>query len=565
MSAISPSTQKEGPVPIAHWPLRGDCRDHSGHGHHGDNRGVDFAATGPDGEPNSAARFDGRRAFIEVADHPSLRLGTHTFSIAAWVHTENVIDDVLGDIASKYDAQIRRGFNFSIQNFSGVTSTQSNYRHLHFGIDQDHIEPQWTDCGRPGNNVYVCALAVCQGSLYAGTYEAGADEAGRVYRYAGGEEWIDCGAPDLCNAVLSLAVFRGQLYAGVGHYRAQGSSLEASPNTRSGGKVYRYDGGEWVDCGKLRAEEPTEGALYGEWVQNLQDWSMDDIDTVSSLAVYRDALYAMPSYHRGLYRYDGASWTDCGDPGCRLMSLGVYDGDLYAAGNEGHKRGGIYRYDGGRQWSHAGDQQGVDQVYSFAVYEGDLYAGTWPEARVFRLDGESTWTDCGRLCEELETMAMMVYNGQLYAGTLPLAEVYRYDGGTRWRSTGQLDTTPDVRYRRAWSMAVYRGKLFCGTLPSGRVYSLEAGKSATFDEELQPGWRHLAAVREHDHLKLYVDGHVVARSTSFDPAAYDLGNDRPWRIGAGAHDYFNGCIGDLRLYDRALTEAEIATLYHPST
>ena len=74
-------------------------------------------------------------------------------------------------------------------------------------------------------------------------------------------------------------------------------------------------------------------------------------------------------------------------------------------------------------------------------------------------------------------MGMMVYNGKLYAGTLPTGSVYRYDGEGEWVSTGQLDTTPDVKYRRAWTMAVYQGRLFCGTLPSGNVLSLEAGRT----------------------------------------------------------------------------------------
>ena len=63
---------------------------------------------------------------------------------------------------------------------------------------------------------------------------------------------------------------------------------------------------------------------------------------------------------------------------------------------------------------------------------------------------------------------MAVYNGKLYAGTLPLGEVYRYDGDQKWTLTGQLDTTPNVKYRRVWSMAVCQGKLFAGTLPSGQ-------------------------------------------------------------------------------------------------
>ena len=156
---------------------------------------------------------------------------------------------------------------------------------------------------------------------------------------------------------------------------------------------------------------------------------------------------------------------------------------------------------------------------------------------------------------------MMVYNGRLYAGTLPLAEVYRYDGES-WTRTGQLDATPDVRYRRAWSMAVYQGKLFCGTLPSGHVLSLEAGKCVTYDHELKPDWRHLVAVRSDDRLKLYVDGRLAATSSPFNPADYDLSNDRPLRIGFGEHDGFNGRMRDLRLYNRALSDAEVADLHN---
>ncbi len=164
-------------------------------------------------------------------------------------------------------------------------------------------------------------------------------------------------------------------------------------------------------------------------------------------------------------------------------------------------------------------------------------------------------------------MGMAVHNGKLYAGTLPLAEVYRYDGGTSWASTGRLDRTPDVRYRRAWSMAVFQGRLFCGTLPSGRVHALDAGSVVSYDHELKPGWRHLAAVREGRRLKLFVDGKLVAASSESGTrrvaAAFDLTNDRPLTIGSGAHDYFRGSLSDLRLYGRALAAAEVAALAAP--
>src|SRR5690606_33104255 len=109
------------------------------------------------------------------------------------------------------------------------------------------------------------------------------------------------------------------------------------------------------------------------------------------------------------------------------------------------------------------------QTYSFAVYYGRLYVGTWPRGRVYRFEGNNDWTDVGRLGDELEVMGMLVHNGRLIAGTLPLAEVYSYEGDTIWRKLTRLDHTPDVTYRRAWTMAEHNGKVYCSTLPSGKI------------------------------------------------------------------------------------------------
>jgi hypothetical protein len=72
------------------------------------------------------------------------------------------------------------------------------------------------------------------------------------------------------------------------------------------------------------------------------------------------------------------------------------------------------------------------------------------------------------------------------------------------------------------------------------------------------GWRHLAAVKSGGRLKLYVDGKQVATSAKFDSKRFELDSSDPLRIGFGQHDYFNGKMKDLRLYDRALSASEVA-------
>ena len=246
--------------------------------------------------------------------------------------------------------------------------------------------------------------------------------------------------------------------------------------------------------------------------------------------------------------------TSCGTPDTkRVEALTVYNGFIYATG---YDEGAVYRYDG-RQWTSLGRIEGANQTYGFAVHHGDLFVSEWPHAKVFRYRGGAQWSPAGRLGEEKETMPLVVYNGKMYAGTLPSAEVYRLDGDSDWTKIGRLDFTPNVRYRRVWTMAVYKGRLFAGTLPSGHVHSIEIGRNVTYDKGLKSGWRHIAAVKQTDRLKLYVDSGLVANSSGFDSADYDLSSNEPIKIGFGANDYFNGRLSDLRIYNRALSQVEV--------
>jgi hypothetical protein len=89
---------------------------------------------------------------------------------------------------------------------------------------------------------------------------------------------------------------------------------------------------------------------------------------------------------------------------------------------------------------------------------------------------------------------------------------------------------------------------------------MEAGKLATYDRELPAGWRHIAAVRAGERLRLYVDGRRVAESTPLEPSKFDLSTDAPLVIGGGSGDFFKGRMRDVRLYRRALGETELARL-----
>jgi hypothetical protein len=124
----------------------------------------------------------------------------------------------------------------------------------------------------------------------------------------------------------------------------------------------------------------------------------------------------------------------------------------------------------------------------------------------------------------------------------------------------QLDRTPDVTYRRAWTMAEHDGKVFCSTLPSGNIYSYEAGKSVTYAEPFPDGWHHVVATKSNDKLQLFMDGELVKMKVLTEPWQINPDNNNPLKIGFGPNGFFDGQMSDLRFYNKELKKEEIMTL-----
>jgi hypothetical protein len=535
---------------IAHWPFT-DSTDSTGSTLlPATNHNIQIAPSLFDAA-KQVAYFNGLDSFLEVANNPALNLGTDDFSISVQIETEEKTD-IVGDIISRFDSNERRGWSLNVVTNSGVTSTsQSNYRHLHFGIDSATPPGKMQDCGRPGNAAFIYSLATINGDLYAGTFEREAEQTGHLWRYKGDGQWHHCGAtPDGSSAIPTMTVFDGELYCGTGRYNPVGSRLGPIQNNTPGGHVYRVDEeGNWHDCGVPGGEDatpestPTEGYDTGK------------ADEVLGLTVFQGKLYCTSFHRRGAFVYEGGkNWKYIG-PDERLMSFTIHREHLYCLVNGGP----VYRYEGGEEWTFCGRPGGSDQIYSGANYRGELLVGTWPTCDVMRYDGGQEWTSFGRVGYEMEVMGMLLYNAKIYFGTLPMANVWRLDDND-YQYIGNVDNSPEVYLRRAWSMAVHQGKLFVGTLPSGHVLSFEAGRMATHDHVLPAGRHHVAAVREKNVLKIYLDGKQVAQSSTFDAADFNLDSGENLKIGFGPHQFFKGTMSDLRLYRGALTAEEIQHL-----
>lgn len=86
-------------------------------------------------------------------------------------------------------------------------------------------------------------------------------------------------------------------------------------------------------------------------------------------------------------------------------------------------------------------------------------------------------------------------------------------------------------------------------------YQKVTGTAVTTD------WIHLTATYDGSTMKFYNNGILVSSKS----VSYQVNTQRPLRIGAGNTEgnpgfFFNGCIDDVRFYDRALSESEIQAL-----
>ena len=577
---------------VGHWKLLGDCQDHSGNGNHGINHGVDL----------DTSTFEGRGQHVEVPASSSIDPQRDDFSYCALIHTDQDVDDVHGDIASKFNPDVRRGFNVSLTSSSGGYSSIGTDRRLAFGID-DAKDGAWIDCGKPSpTSTIINTLSVFDGSLYAANNNVNsAHEASRVFRYAGGDQWEDCGRVGFqrTQGVGPMTTHNGDLYVATlnmnraPHLYSYDVGPEMWPEMAVG-RVYRYLGGkQWEDCG-----QPGK------------------CPRLTCLASFQGRLYVMgpddgEEHITRCYVFAGnQKWEPCGEFPHRVFPMAVHDGRLYMA----HKAAGAYQdeyghhtpttldeekgarvfaFDGER-WEDLGvplkTQMRCGEIHCLEVFGGAIHAGTNPLGRVAKLEG-GTWRDVGELGDSREVTAFAAYNGSFYAGSLQYADVYRQERGDYWGLSRRfLEESPDpgeripgtlfprdrkVDWARVTSLTVYGGELFASTSSCwgdfrgphgirGRVYRFRAGQNAAFDRDIGSGWNHVAAVKAGRQLDLYVNGVLVARSTPFDPADYDLSNDRPLRLGSGEVDSFSGRMREVQFYRRALTQQEIKCIHRES-
>jgi hypothetical protein len=195
---------------------------------------------------------------------------------------------------------------------------------------------------------------------------------------------------------------------------------------------------------------------------------------------------------------------------------------------------------------------GLVAAYGFAEGAGPTVVDSSGNGYTGTISG-ATWTPAGRYGSALEfngtSARVTVGNGaalQLTTGMTLEAWVYPTATPTGWRSviTKNVD-----RYYLMGSSAPTNRPSVGGTWVGGNQNTVgPAGLGVNT-------WTHLAATFDGAVVRLYVNGGLVASQAQTTPLAPTGGT---LEIGANSYgEYFQGRIDEVRIYNRALTGAEI--------
>ncbi|MEM0050370.1 MAG: LamG domain-containing protein [Candidatus Bathyarchaeia archaeon] len=81
---------------------------------------------------------------------------------------------------------------------------------------------------------------------------------------------------------------------------------------------------------------------------------------------------------------------------------------------------------------------------------------------------------------------------------------------------------------------------------------------------LPPGWHHIVAVYDGSYMKIFIDGELSAQTEKTGTIIYDATQHLYIGTFDGYNAPFEGVIDEVRIYNRALSDAEVKWLYESS-
>jgi len=174
-----------------------------------------------------------------------------------------------------------------------------------------------------------------------------------------------------------------------------------------------------------------------------------------------------------------------------IMTMISYNGDLYAGT---YPNGNLLKWDGVSTWlqmapRQPGDSDVFDHIYKIVEFNGNLYAGMGSSAQLIQWNGVSAWTVLsshvhgGSYINDL-----VILNGVIYAATncdpnetLNLGELWQWGGSSFTVVAPQLLSQTAIN-----NLVVYNNEIYGSTSPTGYLFKWN-GIDAWTEVAIGPG------------------------------------------------------------------------------
>jgi len=217
----------------------------------------------------------------------------------------------------------------------------------------------------------------------------------------------------------------------------------------------------------------------------------------------------------------------------------------------------------GTTWTEVEDTSS-ETIFSLCVFNGYLYAGTYPNGKIFRSQDGTTWIEAGYL-SETHIYAMCVFSGYLYVGTCPNGKIFRSQDGTTWT---EVENTSETHIL---SLCVFNGYLYAGTYPNGKIFRMGGGFDVYSDTKIvKSEYTDITATYDGTTARLYIDNVLdkeAVNAITLDTNTDDLiigassGSSQGGYSSTGEEN-MKGQIDVTRIYNRALPPSERSLLYN---
>lgn len=508
---------------VAHYPFNGNANDSSGNENHGTVHGATLTVD-RFGNANNAYTFDGLNDFIEVPNSNKLNFGSGPFSILLWAKTDYRTGGIsLISKGAGFDHHHDAGWGISY-----ASTPQSLY--LLVGDGSSHIEhntgyrslAEWTQIGMIrksngdvfmiadglkiftgksflGNTTNNISITMGKNNIYSGYLQGSIDDI-RIYNRALNESEVQTLYSGSKNVTLTI------IKTGEGEITSMDSNINCGINCQSD---YALNSNITLTA------TPVTGFRF-------TGWSHDCTGTATTITVTMDtAKTCMATFNVAPDNLDTGlvlhlEFEGNAQDSSSYGNHGIENDVEYVAGVKGE----AVSFNGYGAFIKVPDTDSLDtdSVMTIATWINPIHA-----------------TDPGR------SSAIFASKWYSYTGTSSSEGDWLLD----WY--GKTDNHFGFAVANYSEIGIEKGAISVlgGTVP-------------------KENWQHVTAVFDNGHLRTYLNGDLIREETSMiqytSKNEYDTDSIWLGQTWVGKYAY-EGLLDDFRLYNRALTECEIKSLY----